>query len=176
MIHLILGGARSGKSVFAEKCVLSSTLDTQKERFYLATSQSFDDEMAQRIQLHKDRRDDVWNIIEEPVELARCLLKYDDEQHVILIDCLTLWLSNCLFHEGGSQLIKQKQALLELLPKLKADVYVVSNEVGQGVIPLGQGNRLFVDESGLLHQDMAKLADRVSFVTAGIAQQLKFDN
>lgn len=169
MIHLILGGARSGKSQFAESLVLASP----KQHLYLATAQALDAEMATRIQRHQLRRGECWLSIEEPVFLADCLREYDDANHVILVDCLTLWLSNCLFHKDSNTWQQQRQALLYELANLQADVYFVSNEVGQGVIPMGAGTRAFVDEAGLLHQSIAAIANKVTFVTAGLPQTLK---
>lgn len=168
MIELFLGGARSGKSRLAEEAVLNSG----KRCVYLATSQALDSEMQKRIKLHQDRRDERWQLIEEPLDLAETLQKHDSSEVCILVDCLTLWLTNCLLAEP-CQLEKQKQALLDILPILSSHIVFVSNEVGQGVVPMDALSRRFVDESGLLHQDIAKLADKVTFVTAGLPQILK---
>jgi adenosylcobinamide kinase/adenosylcobinamide-phosphate guanylyltransferase len=169
VIHLILGGARSGKSQFAENLVLASN----KQAFYLATSQALDAEMVLRIREHQQRRDVRWLSIEEPIFLADCVLQHDSVHNVILVDCLTLWLSNCLFHGDSTMWQEQRSALLVALQNIQADVYLVSNEVGRGVIPMGAETRAFVDEAGLLHQSLAAIADKVTFVTAGLPQILK---
>lgn len=170
MIELVLGGARSGKSSYAEQQLVASG----DQLIYIATATAGDGEMSQRIALHqRQRADKHWRTIEEPVSLADTLLQLSDDGTAILIDCLTLWLANCLFSEDESCWEQQKSALLAALPKLKGRVIFVSNEVGQGIVPLGEINRRFVDESGWLHQSVAQLADRVTFVTAGIPQTLK---
>lgn len=169
MIHLVLGGARSGKSEFAEAQALAS----KKQLIYIATSQALDEPMAQRIEKHQRRRSDAWQTCEEPIALAEYLKKYNDERYCILVDCLTLWLSNCLFSDDKNLWQTQKQKLLELFPDIKAEIIFVSNEAGLGVVPMGQISRDFVDEAGILHQDIAKLADKVTFVIAGLPQTLK---
>lgn len=169
MIHLILGGARSGKSRFAEQQVLA----TGKSACYIATSPVVDDETAQRIASHQARRDERWRTVEETVELAKTLQNLDDANTAILVDCLTLWLGNCLFNDDKTLWQNQRQALLQTLPLLKADVFLVSNEIGSGVIPMGVETRQFVDELGFLHQDIAQIADKASLLVAGLEQRLK---
>lgn len=166
MKHLILGGARSGKSRFAEQCAR----DTGKQLCYLATAEARDGEMAQRIAHHRARRDDAWHLREEPLSLGAALGELDDPGRCILIDCLTLWLSNCL---ATGQWQATRADFLDVLPTLQADVVLVSNEVGQGIVPLGELNRQFVDESGWLHQEVAGLCERVTLVTAGLPLALK---
>lgn len=173
MIELILGGARSGKSHYAER----RGIDFKGEVIYLATAFSGDKEMAARIKRHQADRPSHWLTIEEPVKLAATLLENDGVGQLFLVDCLTLWLSNVLFSDSdvaNEQRFKQeKSALLEALPALKADVLFVSNEVGQGIIPLNAISRRFVDEAGWLHQAIARECDRVTLVTAGLPQKLK---
>lgn len=170
MIHFVLGGARSGKSQFAEKQAIAS----EKQLIYIATSEARDDAMARRIKKHQQSRSkDAWETCEEPIHLADIIEKYNDERYCILVDCLTLWLSNCLFDEDKALWQKQKQLLLSCLPNIKAQLLVVSNETGLGVVPMGQITRDFVDEAGLLHQDIAQLANQVTFVVAGLPQVLK---
>ena len=169
MIELILGGARSGKSRLAEQRALASG----KPVTYVATAQNLDGEMAARIDHHQSRRPDHWTTVEEPVALGQCLLQIDAPESVILIDCLTLWVSNLLCLDHGSHFDKHKQALLTTLPQLQSDVILVSNETGMGVVPMGELTRRFVDESGWLHQDLAALSDRVTLVVAGLPHQLK---
>ena len=166
MKWLILGGARSGKSRYGEQQALA----TAKTAFYLATGKAGDNEMAKRIAHHQAQRANSWTVVEEPINLAQTLLALDDPARVILVDCLTLWLSNCL-HENGFE--SQRSALFEILPLLHSDIIFISNEVGSGVVPLGQLSREFVDYSGWLHQKLAKLCDRVTLVVAGLPLHLK---
>ena len=168
MIELILGGARSGKSRLAEQRALASG----KSLVYLATAQAHDEEMAARIDLHQQRRDGQWQLVEEPLALADALRAASQPDNCILVDCLTLWLSNAL-HKGDECWQSERKALLETLPDLPGDVILVSNEVGQGIVPLGELSRNFVDQSGWLHQDLAQLCDTVIFVIAGLPQFLK---
>lgn len=170
MIELVLGGARSGKSSYAEQQAVASGLSLA----YLATATVGDGEMSDRIRLHQQQRQQhPWMTIEEPIRLAQILVEQAQDGRCILVDCLTLWLTNCLCHENKDLWAAEKQALLDCLPGLRGHVIFVSNEVGQGIVPLGELNRRFVDESGWLHQALAIQADKVTFVTAGIAQSLK---
>ncbi|RLU03710.1 MAG: bifunctional adenosylcobinamide kinase/adenosylcobinamide-phosphate guanylyltransferase [Ketobacter sp.] len=169
MIELILGGARSGKSRLAEKRALASG----KQVIYVATAQNLDGEMGARIDHHQSRRPASWTTVEEPVDLGQTLAKVDSPDTVILIDCLTLWVSNLLCLDNGSHFEKHKQALLAALPQLQSDLIVVSNETGMGIVPMGELSRRFVDESGWLHQELAALSDRVTLVVAGLPHQLK---
>lgn len=168
MIELILGGARSGKSRLAEQ----RALDSGKSLVYLATAQAHDDEMAARIDLHQQRRDGQWQLVEEPLALADALQNTSQPDNCILVDCLTLWLSNAL-HSGDERWQTERKALLEVLPNLPGDVVMVGNEVGQGIVPLGELSRNFVDQNGWLHQDLAQMSDNVIFVVAGLPQFLK---
>lgn len=168
MISLVLGGARSGKSRLAQQRVEQSN----KQWFYLATATAGDGEMQERIKRHQSERGAHWRLIEEPLNLAKHLLKASD-QDIILVDCLTLWLSNWLCRDEEQGWQQARQALLDTLQNCAAEVVLVSNEVGQGVVPMGELSRRFVDEAGWLHQDIAAIADRVDFVTAGIANTLK---
>ncbi|MBW6454049.1 MAG: bifunctional adenosylcobinamide kinase/adenosylcobinamide-phosphate guanylyltransferase, partial [Methyloprofundus sp.] len=146
MQHLILGGARSGKSRYAEQLAKTSN----KEVIYIATASAGDEEMQERIEKHQTDRPSYWQTIEEPFLLADNLAKYDSARHCILVDCLTLWLSNILFDVQGDYqedvFLQQKLAFLTILPALQADVILVSNEVGSGIIPMNSMSRRFVDE------------------------------
>lgn len=164
--ELILGGARSGKSRLAEQRALASGLSLR----YIATGQALDDEMQQRINRHQQHRGDNWLLIEEPVNLAQTLLDNHGNNVCLLVDCLTLWLSNCL-HKGNWP--QQKKALLDTLPLLTGKVIFVSNETGLGVVPMGQISREFVDESGFLHQAMAAFCAQVTLTVAGLPMSLK---
>lgn len=174
MVRLILGGAASGKSQYAEKLVL----DSQKKRIYIATAQAHDEEMRQKIVKHQQRRTtDNWLTIEEPIALAAVLEANADVNTCILVDCLTLWLSNILFDRQGNlqeSLFKQQvTALLTCIKTLNSDVIFVSNDVSGGIIPMDAMSRRFVDEAGLLHQQLAQRCDHVVLVTAGLPQVLK---
>lgn len=169
MIELILGGARSGKSALAEQLAVSSDLTL----FYVATATAEDAEMQQRILHHRGQRGDDWQLIEEPVELARVLRENQSERHCILVDCLTLWITNLLMLDDDARLHREKQLLLDILTEFSGHLVMVSNEVGLGIVPLGHLNRRFVDEVGFLHQAIAQQADRVIFTVAGIPQVIK---
>ena len=170
--HLILGGARSGKSSFAERLLEQISVREKLKKVYLATATVGDNEMADRIQMHKQQRDEKWRLIEEPVELAS-IIENSKKDECLLIDCLTLWLSNCLYHERWDQ---QKDAFLNALKNCQTTVVMVSNEVGYGIVPMGELSRRFVDESGWLHQALAQQCSHVSVVVAGIENVLKKPN
>jgi len=170
--YLILGGARSGKSSFAERLIEKISTEKGTKKVYVATATAGDDEMSDRIQRHKNQRDDQWQLNEEPIELAS-LLRQVTSEHCVLIDCLTLWLSNCL-HKGCWT--EQRAELLSALQTCQADVVMVSNEVGSGIIPMGELSRQFTDESGWLHQDLAQQCSHVSLIVAGLESTLKTPN
>ncbi len=165
----ILGGARSGKSGYAEKLAINSG----KERIYIATAKALDDEMKQRVLRHKkDRASSAWITIEEPLALAKCLQQWASPERVILVDCLTMWLTN-LLSEDSAVLKAEVEALLAGLDSLQGDVIFVSNEVGMGIIPMGELTRLFVDETGRLHQQLAQRVDNVMLMVAGLPHKIK---
>ena len=169
MIQLILGGARSGKSRLAEQKAKDSGLSVT----YVATAQAYDDEMRERIQHHQADRPTDWELIEEPLYLADRLVQIDQANQLILVDCLTLWMSNLLLNEQDDFQPQQCQKLLEVLPTLRSEIILVSNETGLGVVPMGQLSRKFVDESGRLHQQLGQIADHVVFCVAGFPMVLK---
>ncbi len=173
MQHLILGGARSGKSNYAEQLALASN----KQVIYIATGTAGDDEMRERIEKHQSERPRYWQTIEEPQLIADVILKNVGSSNYLLVDCLTLWLSNILFDAQGEYqediFLQQKQALLDVLPDLQTDISLVSNEVGSGIVPMDKTSRRFIDEAGRLHQQLAKICSHVSLVTAGLPQALK---
>lgn len=168
-IHLILGGARSGKSSLAETIASASDLNV----VYIATATADDDEMADRITKHQARRPDSWQLVEVKYDLAEALKEHDSAENFILIDCLTLWLSNCLCDKSVKEFLFAQAKLLTQLENSKAKVIIVSNEVGHGIVPMGQLSRDFVDYSGWLHQELAKLATKVDFVIAGLPLTMK---
>ena len=167
-VHLILGGARSGKSSYAERIALAA----DGPLHYLATAEAGDAEMADRLERHQALRSTRFETCECPLTLPEELAKRDQPGHTVLVDCLTLWLSNCLQTETASW-SERRAALLDQLRQPQADILLVSNEVGQGIVPLGALNRRFVDEAGWLHQAIAKQADQVTWVVAGLPQKLK---
>jgi adenosylcobinamide kinase / adenosylcobinamide-phosphate guanylyltransferase len=169
MRTLILGGARSGKSALAERLADESG----RELIYLATAQAGDEEMAVRIAHHRARRSTQWLCVEEPVHLAAVLREHARADRCILIDCLTLWLSNLLGDADAGCFERERDALLEVLPQVPGEIILVSNEVGLGIVPMGELTRRFVDEAGRLHQSVAAVSERVLFVAAGLPLVLK---
>jgi adenosylcobinamide kinase/adenosylcobinamide-phosphate guanylyltransferase len=166
MLELVIGGARTGKSRYAQQCAEAAGL----KRLYLATARAGDDEMRARIEHHREQRGAGWTTVEEPHCLADVLTTLHDQHSVIVVDCLTLWVTNCLL-EGCWKI--QKEALIDLLPQLNGHIIFVSNETGMGVVPLGELSRRFVDESGLLHQALAAACDRVTLMVAGLPVLVK---
>lgn len=175
-IYLILGGARSGKSRLAESRATQLAKQHDKHLVYVATAEAGDDEMASRITHHKRQRDESWLTIESPIELVNNLRKLANQSGVILVDCLTLWITNILCQQGFEHWQTAKKELINLLSdwdETKAELILVSNEVGHGIVPMGELSRQFVDESGWLHQAIAELAKQVDFVMAGLPLNLK---
>ncbi|QLF92713.1 bifunctional adenosylcobinamide kinase/adenosylcobinamide-phosphate guanylyltransferase [Pseudomonas sp. ABC1] len=171
MIELILGGARSGKSRLAERLADESGLDV----VYVATSQALDGEMDARIAHHRARRPAHWGLVEEPVQLAQVLAREADEGRCLLVDCLTLWLTNLLMLDDPARLAEEREALLHGLASAPGRILLVSNETGMGVVPLGELTRRYVDEAGWLHQALAERAQRVVLTVAGLPLVLKGD-
>lgn len=169
MRTLILGGARSGKSALAERLAI----DSAREVVYIATAQAGDAEMAARIAHHRARRPQQWLCVEEPLHLADVLRDHARDDRCILVDCLTLWFSNLLGDADVQGFERERDRLLNVLPDLPGDVLLVSNEVGLGIVPMGELTRRFVDEAGRLHQAVAALSERVLFVAAGLPLALK---
>lgn len=171
MQELILGGARSGKSRLAERLADESGLEVT----YIATSQALDGEMSERIRSHRDRRPAHWGLVEEPRALARVLGEHASAQRCLLVDCLTLWLTNLLLLEDEACLVRERNALLACMHSLPGRLILVSNETGLGVVPMGELTRRYVDEAGLLHQAIAERCQRVVFTVAGLPMILKGD-
>lgn len=167
-VTLVLGGARSGKSRFAEELV-----EARGVGLYLATAEAGDEEMAARIAKHRERRGELWETVEESRAVTEILAREARPDRPILVDCLTLWLSNLLFDEGDAGVEVKKLADLLQSGALRGPVVFVSNEIGLGVVPENRMSRLFVDAQGEINQLVAKLADRVILVTAGLPQILK---
>lgn len=169
MINLILGGARSGKSRLAEQLAERSGLAVT----YIATSEPLDGEMNARVQLHRERRPAQWGLIEEPLALARTLRANASADRCLLVDCLTLWLTNLLMLNDPERLNAERTALLECLAALPGEIILVSNETGLGVVPMGELTRRYVDEAGWLHQAIAERCQRVVLTVAGLPLTLK---
>ena len=183
-VTLVLGGARSGKSVYAESLAVAS----QRELVYIATARygqsDSDTEMRERIAHHRASRGAQWRTVEEPLLLGDAILRASIPGSVVLVDCLTLWLTNLLFSDGRMYpevgrielpgvFHDQRAHFLSALQQASGDVILVSNEVGMGIVPLGAVTRCFVDEAGRLNQAVAALADRAVFVAAGLPLVLK---
>lgn len=166
-VVLVLGGQRSGKSLLAERLAEESGLAP----VYIATGQGHDDEMRARIDAHRARRGKRWRTIEAPLALPEALAETASGERALLVDCLSLWLTNLLL--AGHDPAAARTALYEALPGLPGLVVVVSTEAGQGVVPMNALARRFVDEAGLLHQAVAARADRVAWVAAGLPLWLK---
>ncbi|MCE6235040.1 bifunctional adenosylcobinamide kinase/adenosylcobinamide-phosphate guanylyltransferase [Acinetobacter pittii] len=169
MLQLILGGARSGKSRLAEQTAINMQLAVT----YVATAQALDPEMQNRIEHHQNQRPAHWSLVEEPLYLANALQKIDRPNQIILVDCLTLWLTNLLLLEDQNVQQFECEQLLKVLPTLQSEIILVSNETGLGVVPLGEISRRFVDEAGRLHQSLGQIADKVVFCVAGFPMILK---
>lgn len=178
---LVIGGARSGKSALAERLAHESG----KEVVYLATAHAGDGEMGARIAHHRERRPAHWRTVEESLLLAGTLRRECAPDRLVLVDCLTLWLTNLMLSgaaplaESGELVLPpgfghERAALLDLLQTgLPGELVLVSNEVGMGIVPLGALSRRFADEAGRLNQEVAARADRVILVAAGLPLVLK---
>lgn len=177
MAHTIFitGGAASGKSRYAEQI----TLGFGDRLGYLATAQSLDGEMGERIRRHRQRRGESWQTIEEPLQLARILSAQDGGYDAILVDCLTLWLTNLLFlHEAVGDALEEKimeevRSLAATLHGMATPVIIVSNEVGMGIVPEHRLGRIFRDIAGQANQIVAAAADEAWLVASGIPLRLK---
>lgn len=181
---LVIGGARSGKSTYAEMLASTSEHANNKKIIYIATAQRSDVEMAQRITHHQHTRDKAWRTVEEPIALAAAIEKFSTSESVLLIDCLTVWLSNLLFSEpqdfpevgtitAPACFHTERDAFLQALAQAQGDVILVSNEVGQGIVPEGAVSRWFVDEAGRLNQAVAAACEHAVMIVAGLPLKLK---
>lgn len=165
MIELVLGGARSGKSAYAQRQAQASGLAVA----YFATAQAGDDEMRARIARHRADRPAAWRTVEEPLALADALAREASADACLLVDCLTLWLTNVMLAEREAEIDR----LLEVAPALPGRLIFVSNEVGWGIVPENALARRFRDAQGRLNQRLAALADEVTLVAAGLPLKLK---
>jgi adenosylcobinamide kinase/adenosylcobinamide-phosphate guanylyltransferase len=170
--HLVFvtGGARSGKSSFAEELALKSG----KNLLYIATMQGLDDEMKERIKNHKNRRGKGWRTVEEPLNILSVLKTEDKKERMILIDCLTLWVSNRMMQgEKENEILKAAEDAADYCTNAKAGVIAVSNEVGMGLVPDNKLGREFRDIQGRVNRIFAERAKKVYFVVSGIPLEVK---
>jgi adenosylcobinamide kinase/adenosylcobinamide-phosphate guanylyltransferase len=168
-IVLITGGARSGKSRYAEE----RAQEAGARRLYLATAEAKDEEMARRIAEHRKRRGEEWITVEEPIELSRQLLRYRGQVDCALVDCLTLWLSNLLLRQDEEAAVKRIDELVDTLKLLDFHIFFVTNEVGSAVVPDNALARSFRDLVGLANQRIAEAADEVILMVAGLPMIVK---
>lgn len=187
-LTLVLGGARSGKSHFAEQLAADHAALTRGPVTYIATArhdaEPADEEMELRIALHRARRPADWALVEEPVHLADALYAHARHDGCVLVDCVTLWLNNLIFGDNREYpdhgvitpppaFTEEIDALMTALPMLPGHVILVTNEIGFGVVPMGAITRFYVDELGRLNQKLAAAADRVRLLVAGIPVAVK---
>jgi len=169
-LYFVTGGARPGKSAFAEKLALT----VPGKRAYLATAQALDAEMVARIEHHRQRRGSAWDTYEEPLAVAELLNKLSGRYGVVLLDCLTLWLSNVMAHTDGDDAVsRQSDLLVEAVKNLKGTCIIVSNEVGLGIVPDNALARRFRDLAGFVNQKVAQASDEAYLLTAGIPMKMK---
>ena len=165
-IYFIAGGARSGKSRKGEE--LAKNLAGSSRPIFIATAEVVDDEMNERIQKHQNDRGDAFSLVEEPKNLSKALKEMDTDA-TVLVDCLTLWLSNNMMGDGNDS----NESVIAAARARKAATIFISNEVGEGIVPMHPVSRQFRDLSGIMNQQFAQAADKVYFMKFGIAQELK---
>lgn len=169
-LTVVIGGARSGKSRYAEQLAVS--LDGF--RTYIATAEPFDEEMRQRIAWHRRNREGHFDLtIEEPLDLAGAIATIPGDTRIAVIDCVTVWLGNLMHHHGIRDTYDEISAFMRALKTRKTDCIIVSNEVGQGIVPADALSRAFRDQAGWLNQDLTRIADRVVWMVAGIPVTIK---
>ena len=180
MLQLILGGTRSGKSVFAEKQIKQLEIQNpQATVSYIATAELFDQGMKDRAKQHADRRPEHWQLVEAPLQLTQALNALNSPDQIILLDCLTLWLNNVIYYQTQSDQANSLSIgqsfddLLHCLTSHQANIVLVSNEVGLGILPMDKSTREFADYSGLLNQQLANIVQKAYLITAGLPITLK---
>ena len=173
MKHFVLGGVRSGKSAHAQELAQSLAEFEQTDVVYLATAQALDKGMQSRIEKHQDNRPSDWLLVEESIDIAGVLLAPENQDKVILIECMTLWLTNLLCLEDETAFSQHKNAFIAAIANTQAKLVCVSSEVGAGIMPMNSMARRFADEAGLLNQALAKLSEAVDLVCAGLPLKLK---
>ncbi|MCX8069954.1 MAG: bifunctional adenosylcobinamide kinase/adenosylcobinamide-phosphate guanylyltransferase [Thermodesulfovibrionales bacterium] len=167
MITFIIGGANSGKSSFA----LNLSEKIQGKGAFIATAQAFDDEMTEKIKIHKQQRGHNWDTYEEPFEIADLIINLEDRYDKFILDCLTLWLSNLI---GSSRPIESSiDYLINKLETLKKPIFIVSNEVGLGIVPENKLARSFRNYAGILNKKIASISENVYIIFAGLSLKIK---
>ena len=168
---LVIGGARSGKSSFA----LDLCNNLEGKRYFIATAQAFDDEMEDRIKRHQVERGNEWETIEETVDICERVKEIDSDDAIVLIDCLTLWLSNLYmkYESDVDRVYDDIEKLISTVSKIKGRVVLVSNEVGMGIVPENKLARLYRDASGTMNRKIAEKSDKVVINFAGLPMVLK---
>ena len=169
MKSLILGGIRSGKSRYAAELAGAEARPVT----LIATARILDDEMAARIEAHRMSRPPDWMLVEEPTRLAAALVANASPTSTVIVDCLTLWLTNLLCDEDAQALKRESDLLLDVFPTLSGSCVLVANEVGFGIIPVNALARRFADQAGVLHQQLAAMCDSVVLMAAGLPMTLK---
>ncbi|MBJ7551550.1 bifunctional adenosylcobinamide kinase/adenosylcobinamide-phosphate guanylyltransferase [Marinomonas ostreistagni] len=171
MKHLVLGGVRSGKSQFAERWIA----EQREQIVYIATSQVWDEGMADRVAKHQSYRPDHWQTIEEPIKLAETMQRVANEQPNagVIVECCSLWLTNLLCAEDEPLLERERELFLDVLERYPLPIILVTAEVGLGIMPMNALARRFGDEIGVLNQRLAACCDQVTLVTAGLPMALK---
>ena len=169
-IIFIIGGARSGKSKFA--CELAKKM--KGATYFIATLEGKDKEMKSKIKEHEKQRPKDWKIIEEPTDLEREILKIDDERNIIIIDCISLWISNLMHNMmEGTTIINKVKKLVNILKKAKSVFIIVSNEVGFGIVPKNKLAREYRDTLGITNQIISNCANKVYFIIGGVPLLIK---
>lgn len=169
-LTVVIGGARSGKSRYAERYAASLA----GPRVYVATAEPFDDEMRIRIEKHRKDRKGIFDMtIEESLDPAVAMGRVPEGTGVVLFDCMTVWMGNLLHHRGMRDTYEEIDRFLSALDRRACDIVVVTNEVGQGIVPGDGMSRHFRDHAGWLNQDLTRLADRVVWMVAGIPVVIK---
>ena len=169
MKTLIIGGVRSGKSRLAESLASKTGLPVT----VIATATPSDEEMRARIAAHRAHRPAEWTVIEEPRALAQSLSDHAQSARCVIVDCLTLWLTNLLLSSDSALFERERAALISLLPSLPGEILMVTNETNLGIIPMSALARRFGDEAGRLHQELGQIGERVVFTVAGFPLALK---
>jgi adenosylcobinamide kinase / adenosylcobinamide-phosphate guanylyltransferase len=165
--NFVIGGARSGKSSFA----LQKASGIRGRKAYIATAQALDAEMKDRIDRHKQERAEDWHTIEEPTALPALLKSIGNDYEVILLDCLTVWLSNLMMQNADIE--AEVESLLSAMASCRAELFIVANEVGMGIVPDNELSRRFRDWAGIINRKIASASDNVYLVTAGISLRIK---
>lgn len=170
MIHLVTGGARSGKSTYAQRAAEEAAGD---DLLFVATAEPLDDDMADRIRRHRDDRGPRWRTVEAPVDVAEVIRA--ERADAIVLDCLTLWVSNLLCGRDASdeQIVRHADALCDALRAQRAPIWIVTNEVGLGIVPADALSRRYRDGLGRCNQRVAAAADRVTLMVAGLPLAVK---